>query len=271
VKVSTTLGYSAPFDRRRCKPSPAALPDGIITRSWAFGDASGKAVKVAVIDTGVDGSHPAIGKVHGYARITEKGGKVRISHQAHDDAFGHGTAIAGIIRSFAPECEIYSVRVIGENMRGSGEALIKGITWAMEHGCRVCNLSLGTTDADWFASLHRLMDSVYFKNIVAVAAANNLPVPSFPSVFAGVVSVASHGLSDPEHLLYNVNPPAEFGARGIRVRVPWLNQGYILSTGNSYAAPHVSGFVARILGAHPHMTPAEVKAVLKAIANNTVP
>ena len=69
-------------------------------------------------------------------------------------------------------------------------------------------------------------------------------------------------------LLYNAAPPVEFGARGINVMAPWLNGGYLRTTGNSYAAPHVTGFAARILSAHPDLTPAEVKTVLKAIANN---
>jgi subtilisin family serine protease len=63
----------------------------------------------------------------------------------HDDAHGHGTACAGLIRAFAPECELYSIKVLDAQLEGSGEALAAALRWALDHGMQVCNLSLGTT------------------------------------------------------------------------------------------------------------------------------
>jgi subtilisin family serine protease len=60
----------------------------------------------------------------------------------------------------------------------------------------------------------------------------------------------------------------EFGAPGIDIPVPWLNGRTIRSTGNSFAAPHVTGLVARLLSKHPHLTPYDVKTVLRAVADN---
>ena len=62
----------------------------------------------------------------------------------------------------------------------------------------------------------------------------------------------------------------DFGAPGIDVEVPWLSGSTIVATGNSFAAPHVTGLVARLLSKHPHLTPYEVKTVLRAVASNAV-
>ena len=134
----------------------------------------------------------------------------------------------------------------------------------------VCNLSLSTGKKDYFGVLHELADLAYFRNIALVAAVNNMPIPSFPSIYASVISVASHEVQDPYLFYYNPEPPVEFGALGIDVRVAWRNAGWITSTGNSFAAPHIAGIAAKILGKHPELTIFQVKAVLRALAANVL-
>jgi subtilisin len=151
---------------------------------------------------------------------------------------------------------------------GRGPIFIAGLRWAIEHGMHVCNLSLGSTRRDYFAVLHELADLAYFRNVVLVTAANNLPVPSFPSVFASVISVACHDEADPHLIYYNPEPPVEFGAPGINVRVPWRDGGWLTMTGNSFAAPHVAGLVVEILSKHPSLTPFQIKTVLRALSRN---
>jgi subtilisin family serine protease len=60
----------------------------------------------------------------------------------------------------------------------------------------------------------------------------------------------------------------EFGAHGIDVRVPWLGGKWITSTGNSYACPHITGLVAKILAKHPGLTVFQIKTILRALATN---
>jgi subtilisin family serine protease len=67
---------------------------------------------------------------------------------------------------------------------------------------------------------------------------------------------------------YNPAPPVEFGAPGIDVRVAWKDHQYLTSTGNSFAAPHITGIVALIRAKHPELTPFQVKTVLWACAAN---
>ena len=245
------------------------LPEESITPEWAWEGSTGKGVRVAVVDSGVDADHPAIGGgVTRQVTLRESGGEVVVDESLPGDSYGHGTACAGIIRSIAPDCELYSVKVLGANLGSSGRAFLTGLKWAIDNGADVCNLSLGTTKPEFYSRLHEMMDQAYFRRVMIVAAANNLPVPSFPAVFASVFSVAAHSSGGQQGFLYNPEPPAEFGAPGIDVRVPWLGGEWITATGNSFAAPYIAGHIARIIGKHPGLTPFQVKTILRALAAN---
>ena len=260
--------YSSPFAPEALQVVGAIPHMDDITPEWAWGGSTGQNVKVAVIDSGIEASHPAVGGVSGYIAIAEGPDGLAYDTEPHADSYGHGTACAGIIRAVAPDCELYSVKVLGPNLSGRGSVFAAGLHWTIDHGMQVCNLSLGTTKRDFFATLHELADLAYFRNVMLVTAANNMPVPSFPSVYASVIAVASHHEKDPYLFYYNPEPPVEFGAPGIDVRVAWKDNGYVTSTGNSYAAPHITGIVAKILGKHPALTLFQMKVVLRALAAN---
>jgi len=240
-----------------------------ITPEWAWGGSEGEDVKVAVIDSGIDADHPAVGgRVSGHVAVTD--GPLGLLHdfEPHGDSYGHGTACAGIIRSIAPACELYSVKVLGSRLTGRGTTFTAGLRWAVDNGMHVCNISMGTTKKNFFAVLHDLADKAYFRNTMLVTAANNMPNPSFPSLYSSVVSVASHDGNDPNVFYYNPAPPVEFGAPGIDVRVAWADGGSITATGNSFAAPHITGIAAKILSKHPGLTLFQMKTVLRALSAN---
>ncbi|MGI9147212.1 MAG: S8 family serine peptidase [Chloroflexota bacterium] len=244
-------------------------PLDAVTRDWAWAGSDGAGVKVAVIDSGIDANHPAVnGGVRGYVAISQGDSELVYDTSPHQDSYGHGTACAGIIRTVAPQCELYSVKVLGGGLGGSGAVFVAGLRWAIENGMQVCNLSLGTTRREFFAVFHELADLAYFHNCMLVTAANNMPIPSFPSVYASVISVACHDEPDPYLFYYNAQPPVEFGAPGIDLHLAWLNGGWITGTGNSYAAPHITGIVAKILGKHPDLTIFQMKTVLRALSGN---
>ena len=262
--------YSSAFVADSVPAIDPVAPLDAITPAWAWGESTGEGVKVAVIDSGVDADHPAVRGVHGYVAIREESGELVYDTAPHADVFGHGNACAGIIRAFVPECELYSVKVLGAGLSGRGPVFAAGLRWAIEQGMHVCNLSLGTTKADYFGVLHELADLAYFRNVLLVTAANNMPKPSFPSVYASVIAVAAHDVQDPYRYYYNPSPPVEFGALGIDVRVAWRGGEYATVTGNSFAAPHIAGLVARIRAKHPSLAPFQMKAVLRALAANVV-
>jgi len=244
-----------------------------ITRASALEGSTGAGVRVGIVDSGIDNSHPAVeGAVRGWAEpvVAEDGG-ITYTTDPHEDLFGHGTACAGIIHGIAPGAELFSVRVLGPNLSGKGNVFAAGLRWAIEHDMHVVNLSLGTTKQDYFAMFHELVDAAYYRGVVLVTAANNMPVVSFPSLYSVAVSVACSEDppgDDPLEFYVNPAPPVEFGAPGIDLRVAWAGGGYITATGNSFAAPHLTGIVARLRSKHPGLTPFEVKTALRAVARN---
>jgi subtilisin len=228
-------------------------------------------VDVAVIDSGIDVAHRFVGHVESAVALTYDASledRVRKVEGPHEDLFGHGTACAGIIRVAAPESRLHSIRVLGERLTGKGVVFAAGLEWAIEHGYQVVNMSLSTGREDYFAVFHELADEAYFKGVMLVCAVNNVAGASYPSEYASVFSVAAHDAKDPFGFDYNPSPPAEFGAPGIDIEVAWSAGSTIVTTGNSFAAPHVAGLIARILSKHPGLTPFQMKTVLHAIADN---
>ncbi|WP_328873955.1 S8 family serine peptidase [Streptomyces sp. NBC_00287] len=240
-----------------------------VTREWAWGDGRGAGARVCILDSGVEQGHPRVGPVQGAYAVQEgPDGELTVVEDTEGDVCGHGTACASIIRSLAPACEIFSVRVLGLGYFGSGEALLAGLRWALAQNFDVINMSLSTTKPEVARELYHLADVAYFRRNVIVASAHNIPIESFPWRFASVISVGSHRSPDPELLVHNPAPPVEFFARGDQVPVGWLNGGHMVCSGNSFATPHVSGMCARILGAHRGLTPYQVKTLLHLIAGH---
>ncbi len=241
-----------------------------VDRAWAFGGSTGAGATVCVVDSGVDAQHPLVGGVGRAVAIRIEGDETHVEADEIGDVCGHGTACAGIIRSVAPDCELVSVRVLGEGFVGSGPALIEGLRWAVEQGFDVINMSLSTTTERFVADLHALTDAAYFRRSLIVASAHNMPVRSYPWRFASVVSVASHDIDDPLAYLRNPDPPVEFYARGVEVDVAWSDGSTLRASGNSFATPHISGICALIRAKHPDLTPPEVKTLLGLTATNAV-
>lgn len=257
-----------PGQLRPVAPMPLPAP---ITPEWAWGGSSGAGVRVAVVDSGVDAGHPAVGGVDGGVVVEpdpHDAEQTRVVERPHEDLYGHGTAAAAIIRRAAPDCEIHSVRVLGSGLTGKAAVFAAGLRWAIEHDMHVVNLSLSSRSVRHAGLFHDLVDEAYFRRVMLVSAINNVVAPSFPSQFSGVFSVAAHDGRDPFRFDVNPHPPVEFGAPGIDIEVAWTGGGFITATGNSFAAPHITGLVARILGKHRGLTPYEMKTVLLALADN---
>lgn len=244
-----------------------------INPEWAWGGSTGKGVRVAVVDTGIEYDHPALGGAVKEGVVIELDEEETSGYRAGpddppQDMAGHGTAVAGIIHAVAPQAELYSVRVLGGNMRGRAYVFAGGLDYAIEHDMDVVNMSLSTKSENYYALFHDLADQAFFKGIPLVSAVNNIHEASYPSTYSSVISVAANDSTDPFTYHYNPHPPVEFGAPGIDVKVAWLNKQYATNTGNSFAAPHITGLVALIRAKHPQLTPFQIKTVLLACAAN---
>jgi subtilisin len=240
-----------------------------VDRAWALGGATGKGVKVCILDSGIEVGHPAVGEIAGAVVMSvDEDGNGIATEDTEGDLCGHGTACAGVVRSLAPEAELYSVRVLGAGFTGSGKVLLAGLKWAVEQGYDVINMSLSTTKRHLAEVLHELADTAYFKRTVLVAAAHNMPVESFPWRFSSVISVGSHEEDDSLTFFANPDPPVEFFARGVNVDIAWLGGSTIRATGNSFATPCIAGISALVLSKHPRLTPFQLKSVLYLISSN---
>jgi subtilisin len=238
------------------------LPERV-DKEWALGGATGKGVKVCILDSGVEFGHRLVGDLAGAVAITlDEDGDPVAEEDTEGDLCGHGTACAGVVRSIAPEAEIYSVRVLGAGFSGSGPVLLAGLRWAVSQGYDVVNMSLSTTKRQFGEVLHELADNAYFRGTMLVASAHNMPVESYPWRFSSVLSVGSHEEDDPLLYFANPDPPVEFFARGVDVEVAWIGGESITATGNSFATPCISGITALVLSKHPGLTPFQVKTVL---------
>jgi subtilisin len=259
--------WSLPAGTAESLELPTAWP-GRVTRDWAWGGSTGQGVRVCILDSGIEAGHPMVGQIEGAVAVQVEGDEVNVVDDDEGDLCGHGTACAGIVRSIAPDCSLFSVRVLGAGFTGSGTALLGGLRWAVEQGFQVINMSLSTTKSQFAAMLHEVADAAYFRRTVLVASAHNMPVESYPWRFSSVISVGSHEEADPLAYFYNPNPPVEFFARGVDVEVALLAGGSARSTGNSFATPHVSAVCALILGKHPELTPFQLKNTLYLTASN---
>ena len=250
-------------------PGRVTLDD--LSPEWAWGGASGAGVRVAVVDSGIDAGHSALDgcvDVDGGIEIRATEDGTEEVSGPHDDAYGHGTACAGIIHSIAPEARITSVRVLGTGLaarpryfcgawhgRSSSDSTSSTCRWVRPDVSGRCRSTSCAT---------RRISAIAF----VVTAANNMLRPSFPSLFGAVTSVACNLSNDPLRFHYNPEPPTEFLAPGIDVEVPWLDNSWVTGTGNSYAAPHIVGLAALVRSKHPELRPFQVKTVLWATAAN---
>jgi subtilisin len=251
-------------------PGPLAQ----LSPDWAWGGSTGRGVKIAVIDSGIDHDHPAVGdSVRGgvsieYDEEAENGVRIEPDDRPSDSA-GHGTACAGIIHALAPEAEIYSVRVLGKDLRGRAVQIASGLSWAMEHGMHVANGTLSASRQEYYGMFHEMANEANRRNMVLVSAVSNLPLTSSPSLYAALISVAAYEGRDPFAFYYSPAPAVEFAAPGVNVRVAWRGKQYGTCTGNTFAAPHIAGIVALIRSKHPELDPFQIKTVLWACAANT--
>ena len=268
--MSLPSAWAAPFGTTARDALARESPLGRLDRDAVFGDADGAGVTVGVIDSGVDGTHPPIGGrlVSSHRVDLTQDAAAVVDDPDAIDLVGHGTACAGIIAAIAPAAKLVSIRVLDADNRGKGRALAAAIAWAVANEVDVVNMSLSSRSDAMLLAFHELADRAYFANTLLVCAANNLPVPSYPSLFASVLSVAAHDVPDADTWFYNPDPPVEFGAFGVDVDVAWRDGGRIRATGNSFAAPHLAGHAARLRSRFPDASPFEIKALLAATATD---
>ena len=225
-------------------------------------------IRIAIVDSGIDASHSGVGDVAGGVHIQIEGEVVFLDD--HADCAGHGTACAGIIRKMALGAMLYSVRIFDDSLMADGRALIAAIQWCIDNEMDVVNLSLSTTDVTFKKSLQKVCRKAVDAGVILVAAESNDGGESYPAVFPEVIGVTGGAIYEPDGFYYRKDQRIECVARGDEQRVCWLNGKHIMTGGNSFAAPHITGIIAHLLEQHPKCSVQNIRLLLQEKALNEI-
>jgi subtilisin family serine protease len=234
-------------------------------------EGSGRGVRVAVIDSGVEFSHPGLAgvTVADDVAIVSDGLQLVTRPNNGEDSYGHGTAVAGIIHQSAPDAQIGSFHVLDGTNTTRSAIVCEAVRQALDKGYQIVNCSIGCGVLDQVLDYKEWIDEAYLKGVHIVAACNNFDftLPEWPGHFGTVITVNMARTPDEGRFWYKPGNLVEFAARGVNVDVLWRGGGVHSMTGSSFAAPRVSGMLARLISARPTLTPPQVKALLRAVAD----
>ena len=229
----------------------------------ALRGATGRGVRVAVIDTGWDRAHPDPRVLPGAGVVDPEHDFTLVPSDDDGDRLGHGTAVASLVLRVAPEAEIVPVRVFGGRLETTPGALAAGIGWAARRGIPLANLSVGTTLASARAPLREACAEARRAGTLLVAAAHT--PTAYPAVLDEVIGVGAGHLAAPWDFRHHPGP-VECTAAGHDLPVRWLRGETEVMSGASFAAPLVTGIVARVLERHPGAGLPEVRRILAGLA-----
>ncbi|KAA0560774.1 S8 family serine peptidase [Bacillus sp. CH30_1T] len=211
---------------------------------------NGNNIKVAILDTGIDISHPDL-----KGKVVKEYNTISPGNPSIDES-GHGTAVAGIIaaidnnigtKGINPQVNLYSVKVVDENGRGKLEDLIEGIEWCIDQNVDIINISLGRSHGN--KSLEAVVEKAIENGIVIVASSgNNFNEDSdYPAAYKNVISVTT---VDEKNILpsFVSKGKIDYSAPGTEIPILTLDHEKVSeSEGTSYATAHLTGLVAHVL------------------------
>jgi len=226
---------------------------------------TGKGVRVAVIDSGINPQHSHVRHVAGGTHISLRDDGTLNFDDDWRDLMGHGTAIAGVLRAKAPDCELYSVRVFEKSLQTHAEIVAAAIRWAADHHMQVANCSLGTGNIEHRDLLQEACDYATAKDVLLVASSDAGVRDFFPAGLRGVVAVTGDEACGWDHY-YHDEPGGLFRAHPHPRPLPRLPQKFNLQ-GHSFAGAHIAAWIARIREQCPT---AGLSEVIEALAANAV-
>ena len=223
-------------------------------------------VVIAVIDTGVDFTHPDL------QTQLVPGLNVLVPDTPPQDEHGHGTAMAGIIGAamnngvgiagVCPGCRILPIRALDSSGVGTYADVMEGLIYAADHGARVVNLSVG--GSVYSEALRDAVDYVRLAGAVVVAAAGNsaTDAPVYPAAYPGVLGVAAVDRDDTVWPFSNRGPHVSLAAPGVSIKTTGLRGDYVTVTGTSPATAHASGAAALVASVQPTAQGSQIEDAL---------
>ncbi|MFI6609941.1 S8 family peptidase [Streptomyces sp. NPDC050507] len=254
--------------------------------AWQAGR-TGKGVKVAVLDTGVDQTHADLaGRISETKDFSGSGNTLdKQGHGTHVAATvaGSGAGAAGTRSGVAPDADLIVGKVLGDDGSGSDSSVIAGMEWAVAQGAKVVNMSLGSGPTNGQDPVTQSLEALATSSgtLFVVSAGNNGPnisTVSAPSIAPHALSVAAvdftggtasfssrgpsfNGTVKPEIAAPGVNIVAARAA-GTNLGTVQSDPAYTALSGTSMAAPHITGAAALLSQEHPDWTPDQIKHTL---------
>jgi subtilisin len=204
---------------------------------------------VALLDSGIDPDHLDL-------KANYRGGYDFVNDDPLPwDDNGHGTEVAGVLAArengfgligVAPQAELFAVKVLGSDARGTISDVAKGLEWAIQHGMQVVNMSLGTLEDS--RTLREAVHAAWEAGLVLVApVGNESGRVLYPAAYDEVIAVAATDKDDRLAWFSNFGPQVELAAPGEEVPTTYPGNRYQLASGTSFAAPHVAGVAALLI------------------------
>ncbi len=238
--------------------------------------AEGTGVTVAVLDSGIDPRHPLLRNAYagGVDLVDGDSDPTDVTNGTDDDGdglidegFGHGTHVAGIIHLVAPGAKLLAVRVLDSDGRGSLFDIATGVHWAMDHGAKVINLSLGSLKSS--DALQNALSEAESRGVIVISSAGNwgadTPV-EFPAKSSHVAAIAAIDTQAYPAEFTSFGNNVALSAPGVGVRSTFPGGGYRLWSGTSMSAPFVAGTCALLAENHPEWTLVQMMGRLAATA-----
>jgi thermitase len=237
------------------------------------------AVKIAVLDTGIDQNHEDLVR-----KIVANKNFTRSS--TVDDKYGHGTHVAGIaaattnnakgIAGVGFNSSLMNGKVLGDTGTGYYSWIASGIIWAADNGAKVINMSLGGTSGS--STLESAVNYAWGKGVVLVAAAGNsdTDAPLYPAYYTNCIAVAATDKNDAKASFSNYGDWVDIAAPGVDIfstmpnhknRIGILNYGSL--SGTSMSTPHVAGVAALVFAQYPQWSNSDVRTRIETSADPT--
>lgn len=254
--------------------SSIVWPDLEVARE-ALKSGNGSGVKVAIIDSGIDVGHPDLSglTLEDDVSVSCDGINLQIFEGVGGDVYGHGTAVASLVRKEAPGVSIGSFRALDSSNHARSFVIAECVNQAISRGYQVINCSFGCRGLPRYLMEYKeWVDRAYLEGVQVVAACSNIDVGirEWPAYFPSVISVRGIDCA-PDELYFSPGRMVSFFASGERVEVPWLNGEKKVETGSSYAAPLVAGKIAKLISGLPGVNPWTIKPLLSALAQPVRP
>ncbi len=227
-----------------------------INADWAWPISTGATIKVGILDTGIDLDHPdLLDNIKGSVNFIKP-------KKSGDDDNGHGTHVAGIIAASdndigvigtGPEIYLYALKVLDKKGRGWLSDLIEGMEWCIQNEVQVINMSLGSAADN--QSFYEAILNAYEAGITLVAAAGNNGEfggsIDYPAKYAETIAASAVDQFCQFAIFSSFGPEIDITAPGVDIKSTYRRDSYMIMSGTSMAAAHVTGVVALVLTTSP--------------------